>query len=75
MGEALKHTSDAELKAAITRLRGMRFPKKPAVRGVSTRKKSIKTKLDVLFEEGGDVLTRLVEKAVKEIREEEEEDK
>lgn len=70
MGD-LTNTSTKELIDAITRLRGARLPKKLAARGTSTRKKAVKTKLDVLFEEGGAALDDLIQKAVKEIRKEE----
>lgn len=70
-GEKLKTASIAELKAAIARLRPMRLPKKRAARKASARR-TPKTKLDVLFEEGGVALDNLIQKAVTEIREEEE---
>ena len=70
MGD-LTHTSTKELIAAITRLRGMRLPKRPTARKPSARKKSAKSKLDALFAEGGEVLDELIARAAKEIREEE----
>ena len=71
IGEELKHATKAELIAAITRLRSMRLPKKSTTRKASTRKLSVKSKLDTLFAEGGSELDTLIQKAVKEIREEE----
>lgn len=65
MGDLTK-TNTKELIAAITRLRGMRLPKKLTARSPST-----KSKLDVLFKEGGEVLDGLIQRAVKEIKEEE----
>ena len=67
----LTNTSTKELIAAITRLRAMRLPKKPLARGPSVRKKSVKSKLDALFAEGGDAFTDIIRKTVKKIREEE----
>lgn len=71
MGKDLKDVPTTDLIAAIKRLRGMRTPKKPATRRASTRKQSVKSKLDMLFEEGGDALDGLVARAIKEIKEEE----
>ena len=69
--EDLKDVSTKDLIAAITRLRGARVPKKPAARKASVRKKSAKTKLDKLLAEGGSELDNLVQKAVRELKEEE----
>lgn len=66
----LTNTSTEELITAITRLRGMRLPKKLSARKPSTRKKSIKSKLDTLFEEGGSELDSLIQKAIRELKEE-----
>lgn len=68
--EDLKDVSTKDLIAAITRLRGARMPKKLTMRKTSIRKKSAKSKLDKLFEEGGSELDALVQKAVKELKEE-----
>ena len=67
----LKDVPTKDLIAAIKRLRGMRLPKKPTTRGLRTRKTSIKSKLDALFAEGGNVLDELIQKAMSEIKEEE----
>ena len=69
--EDLKDVSTKDLIAAITRLRGARVPKKPTARKTSVRKKSNKSKLDKLFAEGGSELDNLVQKAVRELKEEE----
>ena len=68
----LKYMPTAELIAAIKRLRVMRLPKGAATHKPSTRKRSVKSKLDALFAEGGDALNNLIKKAVKEIRDEKE---
>ena len=75
IGEELKYASLEELKAAVKRLRGMRLPKKPATRRAYTRKKSVRSKLDALFEGGGDALDSLIKRAVQEIKDEKEGDK
>lgn len=72
IGKDLKDVPMTDLVAAITRLRSMRLPKKLATRGPSTRKQAAKSKLDVLFKEGGGALDALIQRAVKEIKEEEE---
>ena len=71
----LKDMSTKDLIAAVKRLRGMRLPKKLATRSPHTRKTSVKSKLDALFAEGGNVLDGLIQRAVKEIKEEEGGDK
>ena len=71
MGDLTK-TSTKELIDAITRLRGARLPKKPSVRGPSTRKKSTRSKLNDLLAEGGSQLDALLERAAKELKEERE---
>jgi hypothetical protein len=71
MGEDLKDVPTKDLVAAITRLRGMRLPKRVSARKTSTKRKSVKSKLDILFEAGGSELDSLVARAVKEIKEEE----
>ena len=72
MGKDLKYVPTEELKAAITRLRSMRLPKRLAAHRPSVGKKSVRSKLDVLFAEGGGALDELITRAVKEIKEEEE---
>ena len=67
----LKDMSTKDLIAAVKRLRGMRLPKKLATRSPRIRKTSVKSKLDALFAEGGNVLDGLIQRAVKEIKEEE----
>ena len=68
--EDLKDVSTKDLIAAITRLRGARVPKKPTARKTFVRKKSNKTKLDKLLAEGGAELDALVQKAIRELKEE-----
>ena len=68
--EDLKDVSTKDLIAAITRLRGARMPKKLTIRKASVRKKSNKSKLDKLLAEGGSELDNLVQKAVRELKEE-----
>ena len=68
--EDLKDVSTKDLIAAITRLRGARVPKKPAARRTSVRKKSNESKLDKLLAEGGSELDNLVQKAIRELKEE-----
>jgi len=68
MGKDLKDVPTPDLIAAIKRLRGMRTPKGTSAR--KTSKRAIKSKLDILFGEGGSKLDGLIERAVKEIREE-----
>lgn len=72
MGEVLKYASVDELKDAITRLRGMRMPKKLATRGTSTRtrKLSQKSVLETLMEKAGGELDGLIARAIKEIKDE-----
>ena len=70
IGEDLKDVSTKDLIAAITRLRGARVPKKPIARKTSVRKKSNKSKLDKLLAEGGAELDALVQKAIRELKEE-----
>ena len=72
IGEELKYSTKAELIAAIGRLRKMRLPKKTATRRASTRKPSVKSKLDMLFAEGGDAFADIIKRTVKEMKEEEE---
>ena len=74
IGEKLKYASNDELKTAIKRLRGMRLPKQQAIRKASTKRRSVRSKLDALFEEGGDALDTLIKKAVQEIKDEKEGD-
>ena len=69
MGQDLKDVPKEDLIAAIKRLRGIRTPKGASAR--KTSKRAIKSKLDVLFEEGGSKLDGLVARAIKEIKEEE----
>ncbi len=66
----LKDVPTKDLIAAIKRLRGMRLPKKPTTRKAYIRKTSAKSKLDTLFAEGGNELDELIQKAIKEIKEE-----
>ena len=70
MGRVLKDVSTKDLIAAITRLRGARVPKKPTARKTSVRKKSNESKLDKLLAEGGAELDALVQKAIRELKEE-----
>lgn len=72
MGKDLKDVPTKDLVAAITRLRGMRLPKKPTARKASVRKQSAKSKLDAVLAEGGEALNELIAKAAKELKEEEE---
>ena len=71
MGKDLQYVPTKDLIAAITRLRGMRLPKKPTTRKASVRKQSTKSKLDALLAEGGSELDELLARAKKEIKEEE----
>lgn len=66
----LKDVSTSNLIKAITRLRGMRMPAKLPTRRASTGKKARKSKLDKLLAEGGSELDGLLQKAVKELKEE-----
>ena len=66
----LKDVPTKDLIAAIKRLRGMRLPKNPTTRSPRARKTSIKSKLDALLAEGGNVLDELIQKAIEEIKEE-----
>lgn len=70
IGGDLKDVSTKDLIAAITRLRGARVPKKPTARKTSVRKKSNESRLDKLFAEGGAELDALVQKAIRELKEE-----
>ena len=75
MGKELKYVPTEELKAAITRLRGMRAPKQLAARKPRVRKLTRKSELQQIMEKAGDGLDGLIARAVKEIREEEKGDK
>lgn len=68
--EDLKDVPTKDLIAAITRLRSGRLPKKMATRKTSVGKKSAKSRLDKLFEEGGSELDNLIQKAIRELKEE-----
>jgi len=68
-GVDLKDVPTKDLIAAITRLRGMRLPKKTTERKTYKRK-AAKSKLDTLFETGGSELDALIAKAIQEIKEE-----
>ena len=69
-GKDLKDVPTKDLIAAIKRLRGMRLPKNSTTRSPRARKTSIKSKLDALLAEGGNVLDELIQKAIEEIKEE-----
>lgn len=72
IGEQLKGVSDKALIAAITRLRGMRLPKKmSSTRRTLSTKEPRKTKLDTILSDGGSLLDDLLRK----IKEEEGGDK
>ena len=69
IGEQLKDVSTDTLIAAITRLRGMRLPKKLSARTPSARVKKEKvSKLQQILDEGGGVLNDLIRKIKEEGR-------
>lgn len=68
--EDLSDVPTKDLITAITRLRGMRMPAKLTTRKTSVGKKARKSKLDKLLEEGGAELDNLVQKAIRELKEE-----
>ena len=68
--EDLSDVPTKDLITAITRLRGMRMPAKLTTRKTSVGKKVRKSKLNKLLEEGGAELDNLVQKAIRELKEE-----